>query len=677
VTSATPSEATRTDWPSHLALGLLLAATAIAGVLASALAWCVSGDFYWTVALAGAFGNPTLGLVATALLYVALRNHRRLLMASLTILFVLQTLVTIICSEFILQRGAPIAPIDVINGLDAGLIRSQASVLYSRHFGPFIALAVAIFAGALVLAGRMRRSSSRREAAVVLGVLAAFTLLSLGVHRTARGGHALRPYERLMGALVTTNHLNVIVGLEPAMLDKRVADEAAEPGLAMLGMRTASCPDGLHVFERIDGDRARDSALLASFHALSQQLGELGRPLSFMFVLLESVGAEDIHAVGGVAPEGLTPYLDSLAQGSSHVLVGRRIFQGGQRTAGAMSGMLCGVGAGPFGLAPLRDLPNVKLRCWPDLAAESGADLRFFYADNLKFDRYEGTLLDHDFRYLHTPRVEDRPRGAWGLSDRELFKDIVADLDETSPGAAPDGARIRGVLTLSTHGPFDTPDDMPDDRRDRALSLARGATDNRTIQAHWVTVSYLDHALSSFVPAFMQAEEKAGRTPVMLLVGDHTSGTGVSKKPLEAGRIAPLWVFPSAVDAKWIEPVQRELDAGSWSQNDLPRLILALLDGAGALQSLPQEARWHTMGGQALSPSFSVPPPWQKARLWSIDTLARSRLLGPSDEVLVKDIAESPSTREDLDTSQKATDQALPGLAWLLQHPERIGPCDE
>lgn len=674
LTAATPRDPTQPPWLSHLALGLLLVVIAMAGVLAAALAWCIGGQFYWTVALAGAFGNTTLGLLATALLYVALRTRRRLFLTSLVLLFVLQMIVTISCSEFILQRGAPIAPIDILNGLDAGFVGSQLGVLHSRHFGPYIALSLAIFVGSLVLLGRMRTSATRREAAVVLGVLAAFTMLSFGVHRTTRGGHALRPYDRLLGALVTTNHLNIIVGLEPALIAKPASEASAVPALGMLGLPITYCPEGIHVTEQLSAPSPNPS-FQSAFRALSEQVGALDRPLSLLIILLESVGAEDLHGLGGTAPEGLTPYMDGLARDPRRVLVGRRFYQGGQRTAGAMSSMLCGVGTGPFGMAPLRDLPGLKLRCWSDLAAEAGADLRFFYAENIKFDRYDGSLLDHGFRYLHVPREQGRARGAWGLSDQEIFADVLSDLKQISPGASQDGARIRGVLTLSTHGPYDTPEDMPAEVRDRARALARTGGKDAAKQAHWVTVAYLDHALSRFVPAFIQAEESNGRTPVVLMVGDHTSGFAVGKDPLEVARVAPLWVFPSAIDPTWLEPVQRELDARSWSQNDLPRMILALLDGAGALRSLPQRARWHTLGGQALSPNFSVPPPFAQTRLWSIDTQARSRLLGLSDEVLVEEIAESPSTREDLDSSPKAMDRALPGLSWLLQNPERIGPC--
>lgn len=675
VSSATSPEAPRTPWLSHVAFGLLLTLVVISGVLAAALAWCVGGQFRWTVALAGVFGNTTPGLIAAALCYLAFRNRRRLLQAGLAVVFAVQTIVTIGCSEFILQRGAPIAPIDIVNGLDAGFVGSQLGIFHSRHFGPFFALSLVVFVAGLYLVGRMKGSATRREAAVVLGVLAAFALLSLVVQRTPRGTHALRPYNRLMGALVTTNHLNIIVGLESAMMEKPVSEESATAGLAMMGLRTVSCPDGLRVAEPVEGDGSPNPSFYASFRALTDRVRALDRPLSFMFILLESVGAEDIHALDGAAPEGLTPYLDELSRGSGHALVGRRFYQGGQRTAGAMSSMLCGVGTGPFGMAPLRDLPGLKLRCWSDLAAEAGADLRFFYAENLEFDRYAGSLSDHGFRYLHRPRAEGRPRGAWGLSDRELFVDILADLKETSPGVLPGGARIRGVLTLSTHGPYEAPEDMPSEARERAIALARGATQSVTKQGHWVTVAYLDEALSRFVPAFMRAEEAAGRTPVVMMVGDHTSGSTVGKPPLAAARIAPIWVFPSSLETELIARVQRELDARSWSQNDLPRMMLWLLDGGGALRSLPEGARWHTMGGQALSGSFAVPSPWERARLWSIDTHARSRLLGPSDEVLVEDIAESPSTREDLDTSPKVTDRALPALSWMLQNPGRVGPC--
>ena len=666
-------------WLSPLATGLLLGLLAQAGVIAGAFGWCVSGHFRWTVALAGLFGNTTPGLVVAALLFATLRNRKRALVVGFAGLFLVQSFITISCTEFMLERGTPITPMDMVNGFDPHFLATQIRIFFSKRFGPFLALAVLMFgAGAYGLARRRRRPGHGALEFAPILVVGALAALSLWVHRTPRGKHARRPYSGLIGAVVTANHLNIVVGIEPPLLARPVTDVTALPGLSMMGMATTRCADGMHVAEPISSRPAAEAAPLQTvFRALAEHLGTRGRPVSFTFMLLESVGAEDIYALDETAPEGLTPYLDRLARGAETTLVGRRVMQAGQRTAWAMSALLCGAGTGPFLLAPLRDLPHVKLRCWPDLAADAGADLRFFYADNLRFDRYQGSLQDHGFRYLHTPRVEGRARGAWGLSDQELFKDVLEDLRAGSP---PDGVatapRIRGILTLSTHGPFDRPEDMPEAGRDRAAALAEAATDNTTKQAHWITVSYLDQALSRFIPALMDAEAVAGFTPVVLLVGDHTSGVTVSKHPLASARIPMFWLFPSSSDPERIAPVQRALDARDWSQNDLARMVLSLLDRTGALASLPTDKRWHSMGGQALSPSFSMPDPWQQTRLWSIDVHARSRLLGAAGEVLLEELAEPPSTRTDLDTSTKTCDAALPGLAWLLQHPERFGPCD-
>jgi len=423
-------------WPAFLTIGLLLTTINIAAILSAALAWCIAGQFRWIVALTGAFGNITPGLLFTTLLFVWLHKRKALFFISLGLLFVVQTITTITCTEFMLQRGAPIAPIDVLNGLDAGFLNSQLGVLTSSHVGPYLALSIAVFALSLSLLHRQWIPIPRQGILIVLAVLGTFILLSLGIHRTDRGKHALRPYDRLLGALVTTNHLNIIVGLEPALKKQNVTDSSALPALAMIGLPIQHCPDGLHVAEPIT-QSSKNTLVYNRLYELGIHLGGRGRPLSLLFIMLESVGAEDIACLDAGAPHGLTPYLDDLIQRTPHVLVGKRFHQGGQRTAGAMSSLLCGVGTGPFGIAPLRDLPGLKLRCWPDLVAEAGGDLRFFYADNLRFDRYDETLLEHGFRYLHTPRTQGRARGAWGLSDQELFADVLADLAQTSAGITP------------------------------------------------------------------------------------------------------------------------------------------------------------------------------------------------------------------------------------------------
>jgi len=673
----------RAAWPRHLATGLLLVVAAQAGVFAGALGFCVSGAFRWTTALAGVFGNATVGLIVAAVLYALLWRRPVMLAVGLTISFVLHGLVTIACTEFMLERGAPMALFDVPHGWDAGFIGSQLGLLVGPRYGPFLAGAIVLLVAALAGLVRLGRREAERGASTgwqrsgALVVLGLFVALSLWVHRTERGKQALRPYSALLGALVTTNHLNMVVGVEPILLERSVSEADGQSGMAALGLRASPCADGLRVFEPIPIDvPERAVAFQSSLAALAASLRAGEQPLAFTFIMLESVGADDIHGLDGAAPAGLTPYLDALAGGQGTALVGRRFYQAGQRTAAAMSALLCGVGTAPLLLAPLRDLPHLELRCWPDLAQEATVGLRFFYAENLEFDRYRGTLQDHGFGYLHVPQEEGRKRGAWGLSDRELFVDMLADVAATSPPSGePAGAVVRGALTLSTHGPYRVPEDMPEAAAAEARSLAEGVTDSSTNQARLVTVAYLDRALASFVPALLAAEAKAGRVPVVLLVGDHTSGRPVGRQKLAAARIPVFWIFPPDTDAELLARTQGELDQSAWSQNDLARMILTLLDRTGTLGALPPARRWHSMGGQALSGSFAMPPPHQQTRVWTVDVLARSRFLGGSDEVLLEEGLAPPTTRQDFETPGNTAGAALPGLAWLLGHPDRLGPC--
>jgi hypothetical protein len=296
------------------------------------------------------------------------------------------------------------------------------------------------------------------------------------------------------------------------------------------------------------------------------------------------------------------------------------------------------------------------------LATDAGMKAAFFYGEDLAFDRYRGMLEEHGFSDLPAAKVEGRKRGGWGLSDRELFVDVLASLKAEPRG--PTSALVRGILTLSTHGPFSTPEDMPHEAQARALSLAEAVTESSVARAHWVTVAYLDEALSRFIPALMTRELEHQRTPIVLLVGDHTSGQTLGRHPLASARIPAFWALPPGLEPELVRAVQASFDAHHWSQNDLPRMVLSLLDGAGALRSLPEARRWHSMGGQALSHAFAAPAPYHTARLWSVDVHAQSRLLTEAGQVVVQQFFEPPSRRDEL-AHQGFSGAALPALGWL------------
>lgn len=668
---ASPSETTSSG--NVLQIALLLLLLSIAADSASAFGWCVGNRARWQAAVAGLFGNFWPLLLTSYLSFVALRRFPRLLTLVLALELCLGSLGMVACVEFALERGTPLSPIDVAQGLNLGFLQSELPLLLSPRFGPFLALGLGLLALALVrLRAALRRQSSsfriRHNLQLALVVLALSAATHL-VRSTARGEFASRPYGRLLGSGIALNGHNMLAGVEEELGELHATEDQARRGLPWFGLRTVSCSDGLHVSETLASDDDAQGRL-TPWRKLSASLGALGRPLAFTFVLLESVGAEDVHGLDASAPAGLTPFLDSLTT-SEQALTMRRLFQAGQRTAYAMSALLCGTGTSPGLWAPLRDLSHLNLRCWTNLAHDAGMSARFFYGEDLGFDRYRGMLEEHGFDYLHVARIAGRKRGGWGLSDRELFADVLDDLNADRV----DGAHgvVRGMLTLSTHAPFTTPEDMPASHEARALSLARSVTDKPDGPAHWTTVSYLDDALSRFLPELMAAELRHGRTPIVLLVGDHTSGLAVGHEASTTYRIPGLWLLPPGVDPALVADVQRDFDTQVWSQNDLARLALHLLEETGSLRELPEAQRWHTMGGQVLA-EFRPPPPYSQARIWSLDTLAHARLLDASGRVLAEEALLAPNTSKDLQSVKLAKD-AVGAMAWLVEHPRSRGPC--
>jgi hypothetical protein len=659
------------NWRPALRVAAWAFVLSLAAVVPASFGWCLGNRSRWPAAVAGCFGNFWPLLLAVYACLTALQRWSTLRLATLGVLLVLGTLGTVACVEFALQRGAPLAPLDVANGLDVGFIRSELPVLMSPRFGPFLAVSVVALVYGLRCLHHVTREARSGGFAHQLrvGLLVAVLCLStVPVRATARGDFASRPYAALLGAVMSVNGHNAITGVEDALLRLSCKEDDALRGMPMLGLRAERCGGELRVGEPLASPGEED-ARLPGWKALAQELGASGRPLALTFVLLESVGAEDVSGLSASAPPHLTPYLDSLLT-APNALPMRGLFQAGQRTAFAMSALLCGVGTSPGLYAPLRDLPHLNLRCWTDLAGEAGMDVRFFYGEDLSFDRYDETLRGHGFNYLHAANLTGRKRGGWGLSDRELFVDVLED--QRAQGKNARGV-VRGLLTLSTHAPYTLPEDMPAEHVAKARALARQRSDDGDIVEHWTTVSYLDDALSRFVPRLMEADLEQGRAPVVVLVGDHSSGLRIGDDPLNRARIPGIWLFPPFATPSSLDALRRELGERPWSQNDLARLALQLLRDAGQLDSLPESSRWHSLGGQALG-HFTAPEPYRPARIWTLDTLARTRLIDASGRVLVEEPLESPRVLEDL-TRGNVGKEATLALSWLVAHPSARGAC--
>jgi hypothetical protein len=182
------------------------------------------------------------------------------------------------------------------------------------------------------------------------------------------------------------------------------------------------------------------------------------------------------------------------------------------------------------------------------------------------------------------------------------------------------------VLTLSHHHPFVAPPDVaPAERRqaERMIALADPRADQSDLD-RLITLVYADAALRRWFEA-LTSRGLLDRS-ILVLAADHA----IPDRPLWRHRPGArpahtartsiplvLWISPSLLGGARDPDRARALALAAAvaleeepiSQNDVPTLLLALLERAPLVRALPTAARWHSMGGQATSPWFVPPGP--------------------------------------------------------------------
>jgi hypothetical protein len=114
-------------------------------------------------------------------------------------------------------------------------------------------------------------------------------------------------------------------------------------------------------------------------------------------------------------------------------------------------------------------------------------------------------------------------------------------------------------------------------------------------------------------------ELKIAERSIVMLMADHSTGhsyvwgkedpeSDAAKTQLPFAIVIPPAFLARARDPQALgaalKDVQTLIDEAPLSQNDVPMLVLALLSAHAGVQSMPEAARWHTLGGQLTSPYF-------------------------------------------------------------------------
>jgi hypothetical protein len=377
-----------------------------------------------------------------------------------------------------------------------------------------------------------------------------------------------------------------------------------------------------------DGLTPRGQRLMRAFSALSEVLfTSAERPIAVFFVSLEGFRADDIHALNPAAPREIAPFVSSLYERApnkgSGLVAARKMYQAGVRTAHNLGAMACGLGTLPYNLAFVRDLQPFPMRCASDVLADAGFRHSFFYGSDASFDEMHRFFLSHRYTEIVSQAELPRtlPKGTWeAVTDFAVFDVAARRVAERL--AQSNTSQFAMLMSLSNHSPFTKPDDLPAEveaRVRRSLEVTTHRADGDDTR-RLLAFSYTDAALEELVKQ-VEALGIADRS-IIIFMADHSTGhpyvwgaeateTDDQKAQIPFGLIVPPALRQTLRDPVLFDEALAEADTalnlGPVSLNDVPTLLLALLSSHASLRALPQEARWHTMGGQVTSPHFKPP----------------------------------------------------------------------
>jgi hypothetical protein len=447
-----------------------------------------------------------------------------------------------------------------------------------------------------------------------------------------------------LGRFPFPNHTPITDGMRLLFSTRTYSRDEKRAGLRALGY-DESRVDRLIAFEQDEPcdsphplarplDRGDENELLGDLELLSAALfAEKKEPIIVWQVAMESFRGDDVHAIQPSAPAELTPVMDRLYADRDRTVAFRHAFQGGFRTAQALSSLHCGIGSLPFNIATARDMGHFPLRCLPDVLSDAGFDPRVFYASDLAYD----SMLDF-FRYhgVATTQATDMPPGlpigSWqGVSDRALYAQALAHAESES--AARPRPLYEFVLTLSGHTPYSRPDDMPPDVAARAAQACKKSPSAAEDDCrHLAVMAYADDALGEFLDKLERS--KLARRSIVVVSADHATSEMYLWRDsvVEKGRAhvpyvvyLPKALSESAAHPDAVAPILARLRDRAAQQvislTDSPTLVTSLLSATRELKSIPEAWRFHTYGGQVTSPHFTFDAK-PSARIWGTDSAA-------------------------------------------------------
>ena len=249
--------------------------------------------------------------------------------------------------------------------------------------------------------------------------------------------------------------------------------------------------------------------------------GQPQRDWNVVLILEESLGSDFVGALGD--KRGLTPELDKL---SSEGQLFDQWYATGNRTARALEAVMTSMPPIPTESILKRD-HSERVFTLAHVLKKRGYERLFITAGRGLFDGVRSFMTNNGFNHFieESDFVDPVFANAWGVSDEDLFRRGIKELDKLHAGGKPFFATL---LTVSNHRPYTYPEGrIPE-----------------TAQTRENAVKYADHALGYF---FREAKaHDFYNNTLFVVMGDHGARVyGSQMFPLQSYRVPVVMLQPN------------------------------------------------------------------------------------------------------------------------------------
>ena len=257
-----------------------------------------------------------------------------------------------------------------------------------------------------------------------------------------------------------------------------------------------------------------------------------------VLISVESLSAEFMAAYGNT--EGITPFLDSLAQKSIFLT---NLYATGNRTVRGLEALTLCVPPTP-GESIVKRKDNKNKFTTGSVFKSKGYSVKYLYGgysyfDNMK-DFFGGNGYDIIDRDNFTPE-EITFANIWGVSDEDMARKAIKEMNAQAKTGKP---FFNHWMTVSNHRPFTYPEgriDIPGTAKSRSGG-----------------VKYTDYSLKLFFE--LAKKESWFKDTVFVIVADHcASSAGRTELPLDRYRI-PCLIYADFLEAEQIDKLASQID---------------------------------------------------------------------------------------------------------------------